>query len=569
MHLLSLRTLRCPFLGIALGCLTISVQADAPPKTAKPADPKAVIYPTGYLRTPDWLKASVAPLAPGELDRLVNQQLKQANVEPAPRTTDEQFLRRAWLDLTGRLPMPADIKEFVADKDPNKRAKMIDQLLASDDFARHWALYWRDVINSRVTDPLIKVQFTANFEIWMTEQLKANRKWSDITRDIIAATGELRNTEVDKNGQAYFLISRRGADATTEIAAETSRIFLGIQIQCAQCHDHPSDVWKRKQFHEFAAYFARYRQFPIRDGMRIVGAEVKSIGFGEHRMPDKEDPKKGTVMQPRFIDGKAPEAKGFRGLSDLERRKALAEAVVSKQNPWFAGAFVNRIWGELMGQAFYQPIDDLGPEKEAFLPDVLARVAGSFRGADYDVKQLFRDLMTSETYQRQIRPGESPDQHLLFAAHSMAPLNANALWQSLVDTLGQMGPIPRPGPGFGPFARFAGLEATFKQEFGYDPSTKPAEVEGSVSQALLLMNNPTINQKIQAKGTNLLARILASYSEDDEALRMVYLRTLARRPTDRETARCREHLRTASSRAEGYEDILWALINSTEFQMKR
>src|SRR5207247_9159636 len=157
--------------------------------------------------------------------------------------------------------------------------------------------------------------------------------------------------------------------------------------------------------------------------MRLVGAELKSVGFAEHRMPDKEDPKQGTAMSARFTDGKSPKpATTFRGLVDLDRRKALAEAIVSKDDPWFAGAFVNRMWGELMGQAFYQPIDDLGPEKEAFMPEVLARVAGSFRGSDYDIKGLFRTLVNSDTYQRQIRPGESPDQHLLVAAHNTGRL---------------------------------------------------------------------------------------------------------------------------------------------------
>jgi hypothetical protein len=227
------------------------------------------------------------------------------------------------------------------------------------------------------------------------------------------------------------------------------------------------------------------------------------------------------------------------------------------------------MWGELMGQAFYQPIDDLGPEKEAMMPEVLARVAGAFRGSDYDVKGLFRDLANSETYQRQTRPGESPDQHLLFAARNMARLNGNALWQSLVGTLGQIGGGPGKGFGGGPFARFASLEFLFKQEFGYDPSTRAEEIEGSVSQALLLMNNPALQQKIQAKGANMLVGVLKTYSQDDEAIRAVYTRTLARRPTDRELARCREHIRTAGNRAEAYEDILWALINSTEFQTKR
>jgi Protein of unknown function (DUF1549)/Protein of unknown function (DUF1553) len=566
-----IRRLAWQALALVLSVIVFAPAQADPPKKDKPTE-KTVIYPTGYLRHDDWMKASTSPLAAGELDRLVNGQLKTANVEPAKLTSDEQFIRRAWLDLTGRLPMPADVKEFVADKNPNKRSQLIDKLLDTDDYAKHWGLYWRDVIMSKIVDPQINA-FSPHFERWIIAQSKANRKWSEITRDLLTASGEVRFAEPDKNGQAFFMVSRRGADATTEIAAETSRIFLGIQIQCAQCHDHPSDVWKRQQFHEFAAYFARSRERRIFEDKKIKGSQVVSLPFGEHAMPDKDNPtKKSKPVQPKFIDGKGPSAKGFKGLSDSERRTALTDAIVSKNNPWFAGAFVNRIWGELMGQAFYQPIDDLGPEKEAFMPEVLARVAGSFRGSDYDIKGLFRAIMNSDTYQRQIRPGESPNQHLLFAAHNMSRLSANALWMALVDTLGQMGGGPAPGKGMfaaGPFARFGSFESVFKQEFGFDPSSKAEEVEGSVSQALMMMNNPAINQKIRASGTNLLARILSSYTQDDEALRMVYMRTLTRRPTDREMARCREHIRTVGNRAEAFEDILWALINSTEFQTRR
>ncbi|MCI0378406.1 MAG: DUF1549 and DUF1553 domain-containing protein [Gemmataceae bacterium] len=586
------------FSAALLGLLHCSVvHADPPAAAVKEKGP----LPIGTLNAKDWLKQPAAKLEPGEIDRMVNAVLQKVNIKAAPRTSDEQFMRRVSLDLTGRPPTPADLSAFLADKDKDKRAKLIDKLLASDDFARHWSLYFRDVIQSRATDFRSRL-FAGHFDRWLVEQLKTNQGWDKITREMLTATGPMRNDEPTKNGQAYFLNSRTGADAVTELTAETSRIFLGIQIQCAQCHDHPSDVWKRQQFHEMAAFLARVRSRPIFEEQRIVGQDLVSTPFGEHRMPDKDDAKKGSSVTPRFIDGKAPKAAkagptpapklakegfpkkgafpkgpfpkggfGAGGLTDDERRKALADYIVSKDNPWFAGAFVNRIWGELMGQAFYQPIDDMGPQKEAYMPEVLARVAASFRGSDYDIKSLFRELLNTEVYQRQIRPGESSGDHLLFASANPTRMSANALWQTLVGTLGPFG-----GPGgfapkmaMGPFGRFGGLEGTFKQEFGFDPSTKADEVEGSVSQALLLMNNPQINAKIKAGDNNLLGRILSQYSADDEALRTLYMRTLGRRPSDREMDRCKEHIRLANSRAEAFEDILWALINSTEYQMER
>ena len=583
------------FTALAFCLLTASTEADPP---SKDAPPKAVVQlPVGNLDAKAWLTYSTKPLEAGEIDRLIAAELSKLSIKPAAKTTDEQFIRRVYLDLTGKLPAPGEIKEFATDNAADKRAKLVDKLLDSPEYARHWSQYWRTVITSRTEADFRLNQLVGHFETWLREQLKQNKSWDHIAKEIITAKGKVMNSERDVNGQAFFLVSRKGADAVNEIAAETSRIFMGIQIQCAQCHDHPSDVWKRQNFHEFAAYFARYRERPVLEEKKFVGAEIASLPFGEQVMPSKDDPKTGTRMVPRFLDGKSPPGAGVSGgtaavptkgkggffpkggfgksggLSDEVRRKALADQLTSKDNPWFAAAFVNRMWGEFMGQAFYSPIDDLGPQKDAMMPTVLARVSASFRGNGYDVKQLIRDIMKSETYQRQIRPGESGEEHMLFAAHNPVRMNSNAVWSSLTNTLG---PI---GGGFGGFGGkgfsgpkggfFGGLENQVKQEFAYDPSTKPEEIEGSVAQTLILMNNAQINQKIKATGQNMLGKVLAQFSEDDEAIHAVYLKTLARRPTDREVTRVRQHIRTVGNRSEAYEDVLWALINSTEFQMKR
>jgi hypothetical protein len=558
---MKIRSLSATSTRLTLAALAFALLGDRLP--ADPPDKPAAPLPMGSLETKDWLKASTAPLQSGEIDRLIGEQFKKAGLKPALLISDERFIRRVYLDVTGRLPMPADIKEFLADQRPDRRARLIDKLLTSEDYAEHWAIYWREVIASKVTD--FKGLFGIRaFDLWMTEQLKVNRGWGDITRGLLTAGGEVDLAEPDKNGQVFFLATRFGMDAPVELAAETSRIFLGIQIQCAQCHDHPSDVWKRRQFHEFVAFFARTREQPIfdKEKKRFTKVRLVSLPFAEHRMPGKEDPKKGTAVDPTFLDGKSPGPR----LTDPQRRKALANAITARDNPWFAAAFVNRTWGLFMGQAFYQPIDDLGPMKEAVMPDVIARIAGSFRGNGYDIKQLFRDILNSEAYQREIRLGE---EHLLFAGRNPVRMDADTLFHVLAGTLGRF-PGPPPGAmGFGPFARFAGFEGQFKQEFGFDPSAKAEEIEGSIPQALLLMNSPAINQRIRAVGNNLLARILSAYPKNTDALEMVYLRTLARQPSAREQKRCVQYIARVGNRAEAFEDILWALINSTEFQTKR
>jgi hypothetical protein len=554
-----------------------SVAEETPPSAAKSRLPTSRYAGSpesaAKLMSPEgWRNAPPGPVTPGEIDALLHKQEKQLKISPAPRTTDEQFLRRVTLDLTGQLPVPADVDEFVADKDPQKRAKLIDRLLDSEEYARHWARYWRDVIVSRATAQMVFLRLPRNLglEAWFFEQLKANRSWAEITRDLITAEGAVSLEEPTKNGATGFLLCHFGPEADNERAAETARVFMGIQIQCAQCHDHPSDIWKRNQFHELAAFYGRTRERRMPGMAQRISIQISSAPNGEHQMPNLNNPKKSTTMQPHFLFGDAQPPSP----DDKSRRKALADAVTSTDNYWFAAAYANRVWGELMGQAFYQPVDDMGPSKEAVLPHVLTRLAASFRAEKYDVKALFRDILNSETYQQQIRLGESTDQHLLFTAAYPTRLRADSLWESLVNVLGTIrGPQPQLNPRQamfgGLFARLNNFEANFKREFDFDPSSKPDDVEGSIPQALLLMNNPLIDERIQAKGTNLLSRVLTAYPKDDDALRILYLRTLARKPTDNELEKCRSYIAKVDNRKEAYEDLLWALINSTEFQTKR
>jgi hypothetical protein len=556
--------------GTAAVFFCVTLLADSSGAAAKKGQPSKPAYKplappprSSLLTVEDWQRAPLTSLTDGEIDALVSEELRTNKIEPAPLTTDEQFLRRVTLDLTGELPLPADVTDFASDPDPQKRRKLIDKLLDTDDYAQHWADYWRDVFASRLTDRR-GFGLARNFEQWLFEQVKGNKGWDNIAREMIVAQGPIRYDQPATNGAAFFLAAHRGADSANERAAETSRVFLGIQIQCAQCHDHPMDQWKRVQFHELAAFYARLGERPVRDGQKVVGLELVGLARGEHEMPNKDDPKKSFLTNPRFLDGKTPGP----NRADAERRRALADYVVNKNNYWFAGAYVNRVWGALMGQSFYEPVDDMGPKKEVVYPRVLTRLTGSFRASNYDMKGLFRDLLNSASYQRQIRLTESNDQHLHFAAAYPTRLRADALWQSIVSVLGQLGgsdarlmPLRRGGP--------QGLEIVFKDEFDYDPSLKPDEVEGSIGQALMMMNNPAFNERIQARGSNLLGRILRSYPDDDQALRMLYLRTLARAPTDAELRQCRDYIVKAGKRADGFEDVLWALLNSTEFQTKR
>lgn len=558
------------------------------------------------IPTSAWKEAPKKAVTSAEIDAMIEAGLKKAGLKPGPVVSDERFLRRVYLDLWGRPPSLDEVNDFLADKSPSKRSRVIDKLLDGDAYSRHWAGYWNDVIGMRLVGNFQGRILARSFQMWLGQQLKKNRPWNEITSDLLTASGEARFDDREgKSGPAFFLASHMGQDAVAEQAAETARVFMGIQINCAQCHDHPFDSWKREQFHELAAYFARVRTTFIIDReserIRFLGVQLVSMdrgfgGFGmrrpgmmrpgmgrfgggvEYRMPPKEGGNRfsGKVVHPRSLDGKAPK----QGLSDKDRRKALVEAVTSKDNHWFAAAYANRIWGVLLGQPFYSQVDDLGPQREAVHGTVLARLASHFAATDYDMKQLFRVIMNTQAYQRESKVGLSRGEHNLFAYSYPTRLRPGQLYESVVNTVGPLGGGFGGGRGRGMMMGFGGggrrfgfggfgIEGMIRSEFNFDPSLKNDDVEGSIPQALILMNSAQLNQRIKATRGTFLGRLLDKEKKDGPAIEAVYRQALGRKPATREVEKCLAYIAKVGDRAEAFEDILWAVMNSAEFQTRR
>lgn len=558
-----------PFVAwIVLMCgLSRGAWADGSPEKST-APSTQVGLPTVLLTDADRQRVSRTAVSPQRIDELIDAALGLAakGYTPTKQTTDEQFLRRVFLDLTGTLPTPAQLAAFTADADPHKRAKEIDRLLDSDAYARHWARFWRDVVTARLT--LRRTMgLTRAFEEWLFERFRAHDTWRAITRDILTAEGELRftlNTPSPENGGLFFLVAHDGAEAE-ERAAETSRVFLGIQIQCAQCHDHPTENWKRNQFHEFAAYFARIKYDQLFDGGKLSGVRLVKLDKGEHKVQSLKNPDEYSFAHPRFLDGRAPDEK----LDDRDRRLALAEAMTADENFWFAAAHVNRVWNEMTGHSFYPHVDDLGSMKPVALPEVLTALVGSFQNSGYDPRALLRTIANTATYQRQLGREAPGEPGIAYIAATSKPLRADTVWDSLVHVFGKIEPGARFHTGSG--VRFNGsfLEGKFRTEFDFDPSLDRDEVQGTIPQALLLMNNPALNKHLKTARTSVVGRLLREHPVDEVALAHLYRLTLARTPTERERTRCLNHIANAPTREEAYEDVLWALINSTEFQRNR
>jgi hypothetical protein len=561
---------------------------------------------------------SVTPptLTSAELDQLVDRYLAKNDpkVEIAPMTTDVEFVRRVYFDLIGKPPTPDQFTAFVRDHARDKRARLIDNLLNNKEWARNWARYWRDVVKFHSTNENPNRVGFDEMEDWLADQFQANKPWDEIAARLITATG--RN---DENGAVAFPLAYEAQPV--EMAGEVSRIFMGVQIQCAQCHDHKTDSWKRKQFHEFAAFFAGSKPKSIVQGGQgqLPVFAVVAQPRVRYTMPDKDNPTKQIPIAPRFFlsgEGSKHAAPALpENLGAEQRRELVASYITGQDNPWFAKAYINRIWYALMGEAFYDPIDDIGPERTARAPEVLEPLATQWQRGGYDVRWLYRTLMNTQAYQRRARSTATAAGKTPFASGCSSHMRADQVFEALVQALGlpldhegnlvaqapnkkalaqaqaKGAPIslgdPKPKAGASKKAvqaaglplpavknaaavlRRGGPRLAFERLFGVDPSVANDDVLSTIPQALFLMNSPMVNSRTAARPGTVLGEILASAPNEPAALNALYLRVLSRHPTPKEAEICGRYMAAVGDRREAFEDIYWSLINSTEFVTRR
>lgn len=529
--------------------------------------------------------AGVAHAAPSpsrvaeQVDRLILEDLGLSPGELTPIVDDKVFLRRAHLDLVGSIPTREEVLAFAVDDHPKKRERLVRELLERPAFGQTQARYWRDVILSRRLEDRAMIAAGA-LEADLAQWVNGGRGWDEIATEFITATGSVR-----EEGAAALVMAQDGR--TEEIAAEVSRVFLGVQIQCAQCHDHPWDEWKREDFHELAAFFPRVGVRQVRDqrppDFQVVVNDRRDRprfrnrdnanrrGSPEHYMQDLERPDQpGERIDPEFF------LTGFSqpvGTPDAERRAALAKEFT--QNEWFATALVNRVWSELVGEGFYEPVDDLGPLREPSAPRAVERLSGAFAKSGYDLKWLYQTVMATDAYQRESRPRRAPDEPP-FRASVAQPLRGDQLFDAILTTLdvdeeNLQGLVRQNRQRF---ARQYGPRFVFNLAFGYDPSDPRDTVSATIPQALARMNTPQLNAAVLARGDTMLARSLARHPREEKGadqaiVEELYLSALSRKPTDQELQTALAYRDEAPYRKAAFEDLLWALLNSAEFSHRR
>jgi hypothetical protein len=502
------------------------------------------------------------------IDRLVAARWDEARVSPSPPADDGEFLRRVALDLTGKIPTAGEVRAFLDDPRADKRERLVERLLDGPAYITHATnVELRLMIPEVDSDPQAQALAPA-FEAWLRGQVAANAGSDRIVRAILTASvpeGRARPPVVANPARPPepsplpFYVAK---DVKSEnIAASTARLFLGLRLECAQCHNHPFASWTRDQFWGYAAFFASLERGdteeapldPIRE--RADRREVAIPGAG------------GRVVKATFLDGGAPRLR-----PQEPPRMALADWMTAPENPYFARAAVNRIWAQLFGIGLVDPVDDMGADNPPSHPELLDALARSFAEHGFDRKFLIRAIALSRPYQltsRASEPGASPggvaDDPRLFARMRERGLTAEQLYDSLAEAIGltpeELGPGRFSVAADSPRGEF--LERFARHD---EPST---EAQTTILQALALMNGRVVAGATHLeRGATLSAVAEAPFLDTAGRVEALFLATVSRRPKPEEAARMAAYVERGGAtgdRRKALADVFWALLNSPEF----
>jgi hypothetical protein len=487
------------------------------------------------------------------IDALILEKLKTLRIAPSPLATDAEFIRRAYLDATGALPDADKVQAFLADPSPTrqKRADLIDELLASEAYADYWTYKWSDLLllSSRNLQqgPLLV------FHQFIRENVAANTPWDQFVKTIMTAQG----SSIDNGAANYFVLHKEPIDLTET----TSLAFMGLSLKCARCHNHPMEKWTTVDYYGMANLFARVK---LKNGDRPGEVIVRPVNFGEfnHLLL-------GAPVPPRPLDG---ETLPFDAPTD--RRVELSKWLTAPDNPYFTKSIVNRVWRAYMGRGLVEPEDDLrktNPPSNTALFDALCKALVDHH---YDLRHLMRTIMNSTAYQRSSNPHHGNDADQIYYSHYVVKrLPAEVI----LDAYAQVTGVPTPYPGYPqgwkatqlPDSRVASY---FLDTFGRPERNETCACErtesATLTQALHISNGETLNKKLRDK-SGLIEKLLNSDKTDQQILDDVFLAALSRPPNEIERKNTLALIQSDESkketRREAIEDVLWALLTGKEF----
>jgi hypothetical protein len=506
------------------------------------------------------------------IDKHVFAKLRALRMRPAPLADDSTFLRRVYLDLLGVLPAADESRAFLADPDPDKRAKLIDRLLERPEFAEAWALVWSDLLRNE--EKALDVKGTRVFHDWIRDQFAANVPLNEFARSVIASRG---STYADPPANYYRAL--RDPYARGEA---TAQVFLGVRVQCARCHNHPFDRWSQNDYHEWSAFFSRVQY-------RVV-ANNRRDGFDKHefngeqvvwmdRSGDVTNPRTGQPAPPKFLGDDKPAHLA----ADADRLQILADWVADPGNPFFARAQVNRVWYHLFGRGLVEPNDDFRAANPPANPELLDALAAEFTAHKFDLKHLMRLILNSQTYQLSAETDDTNREDTANFSHALIqPLKA----EPLLDGLSRVLEAPVKFDGFplgtragelpdaqvGPRGVLPGAGPRFLKAFGKPDRLLSSECERcddtTVVQAFQLMTGGLMHQML-TRPDNRLGRLLNADAGDATIVEELYLAALCRPPTERERDGALGVIARSKDRRAGLEDVAWGVLNAKAFLLRR
>ncbi|HUE69765.1 MAG TPA: DUF1549 domain-containing protein [Pirellulaceae bacterium] len=498
------------------------------------------------LALPKDLQYTAPPITGNYIDQLVGAKLNKLRILPSGFCTDEQFLRRATIDITGRLPTEEEFLAFTGSTDPAKRAKLVDELLERKEFSEIWAMKWAELLMIKTTNQ-VSNKSAFLYASWLTDKIASNVPLDQMIQELLSASGgTFKNPATN-----YYQIERDTLKTSENIA----QVFMGIRTQCAQCHNHPFDRWTMDDYYSFAAFFSQIGRKQGEDYRETI---VFNSGGGEVAHPVG-----GRVMKPKFLGGAEPDTAG------KDRRELMGKWLTSTDNPYFATSVANRVWSHFFGKGIVEPIDDIRVSNPAINPELFKTLGDKLVEYNYDFKKLVRDICNSETYQRTTERNESnATDERNFAHGNVRRIPA----EQMLDCICAVTKAPDKFQGLPIGARAVqiadgGTSNYFLTTFGRAPRDTvcacDAKTEPTLSQALHMLNGTTVHNKIQQGG--VVKELIAAGKTPPQAIESLYIRCLSRKPEPAEMERLMAVVTSAENPQVGLEDVFWAILNSREF----
>jgi hypothetical protein len=517
------------------------------------------------------------------VDRHVHAKLKMLNILPSELCTDQEFLRRVYLDLCGILPQPEEVSTFLADSSADKRPRLIDQLLERPEFADFWTHKWLDLLRSnRLT---IQIKGSHAYRQWLRNHIAHNTPWSQVVRDLLTANGStFANPSANYFRGTYNNRAPVVVREPTALAETTAQLFFGIRLQCAQCHNHPYERWTQDDYYHMAAWFAQVKAKadPVQPGIAPPPYQWQlredAIVIFSARTGEVTQPRTGQVMAPKVPGMPAPVIPPGK-----DRREVLADLITSKENPFFARATVNRLWFHMFGKGIVDAPDDFRDSNPPANDPLLDALAKDFADHNYDMKHVLRTMANSRTYQLSAHANEANQDDDRYFSHALVKRKRLSA-EVLLDAICAATQVPEKFTGFPEGTRAVQLpdgqvidtggryaswdRHPFLKAFGQPAREASCECERegdlNLARALELKNGTFVRQKVQTPD-NRIGKLLARKVPDAAILKELFLATLSRLPQPDEARAALDVVAKTADKRAAWEAVQWALLNTNEF----